>query len=153
MNSFLKELFDYNQRMNQKFIDAFIANPTKISEKSIKLMSHILNAHQIWNNRIDAEEPLFGVWQMQRLENFTEIDQTNHDKTFNILEEFNATSRINYTSTKGEPFKNSIQEIIFHVLNHSTYHRGQISAELRNSGIDPLISDYIFYKREMNLNM
>ena len=153
MNSFLKELFDYNQRMNQKFIDAFSANPTKISEKSIKLMSHILNAHQIWNNRIDSEEPLFGVWQMQRLENFTEIDQTNHDKTFNILEEFNATSLINYTSSKGEPFKNSIQEIIFHVLNHSTYHRGQISAELRNSGIDPLISDYIFYKREMNLNM
>jgi uncharacterized damage-inducible protein DinB len=42
---------------------------------------------------------------------------------------------------------NSIQQILFHVANHFSHHKGQIISDLRQSGIDPIVIDYIFYKR------
>ncbi|QLH28398.1 MAG: hypothetical protein HWD63_02710 [Candidatus Parvibacillus calidus] len=39
-----------------------------------------------------------------------------------------------------------MKDIIFHIINHSTYHRGQIAMEFRQSGLEPLNTDYIFYK-------
>jgi uncharacterized damage-inducible protein DinB len=47
----------------------------------------------------------------------------------------------------GDTYTNSVQEILFHIINHSTYHRGQIMAQLRESGLEAISTDYIFYKR------
>jgi uncharacterized damage-inducible protein DinB len=44
-------------------------------------------------------------------------------------------------------FSNDIKSIIFHVINHSTYHRGQIASEFKQNGLDPMVTDYILYKR------
>ena len=38
--------------------------------------------------------------------------------------------------------------MLFHFVNHSTYHRGQIASNLKEHGIEPLVTDYIFYKRK-----
>jgi uncharacterized damage-inducible protein DinB len=52
-----------------------------------------------------------------------------------------------YKNSTGKKYENTIREIITHVINHSTYHRGQIAMELRRLGIDPPPTDYIFYRR------
>ncbi|WP_081413715.1 DinB family protein [Eisenibacter elegans] len=33
---------------------------------------------------------------------------------------------------------NSAQEVFFHIINNSTYHRAQIATELKQQGINPL---------------
>ena len=48
---------------------------------------------------------------------------------------------------KGNLFENKIDDILFHIINHSTYHRGQIMMLFRESGLEPIFSDYIFHKR------
>ena len=58
MKSFFKELLEYNHHFNQKLGDIFNEHPNKTSEKAIQLYSHILNAHQIWNNRIAPKQRL-----------------------------------------------------------------------------------------------
>ena len=54
---------------------------------------------------------------------------------------------VHYTNTNGQAFDNSVRDILFNVINHSTYHRGQIAREFREYGPEPLVTDYIFYKR------
>lgn len=32
-------------------------------------------------------------------------------------------------------------------FQNATYHRGQIATDFKNTGLQPLVTDYIFYKR------
>lgn len=147
MKQFFKEIFEYNHHFNQKLFDVFADDPDKTSEKAVKLFNHLLNAHQIWNNRIDQQQPPFGVWQLHDIQELKNIDKTNYEQTLQILQKFDLTETINYSNTKGQAFSNNIQDILFHIINHSTYHRGQIATEFKQNGLEPLVTDYILYKR------
>ena len=147
MKQFFKELFEYAHHFNQKLCDVFNDNPHKGFEKALKLYNHILNAQQIWNNRIQPKQPSFGVWEIHLVPNLKGIDKANYEQTLLILDKFDLNDNVSYTNTKGQTFNNSIHDILFHAINHSTYHRGQIATELRQNGLEPLNTDYIFYKR------
>ena len=38
----------------------------------------------------------------------------------------------------GKPYSNTVEEIIYHVVNHGTFHRGQIVTMLRANGVTKL---------------
>jgi uncharacterized damage-inducible protein DinB len=42
----------------------------------------------------------------------------------------------------------SISEIVQHVVNHGTYHRGNLTAMLRQQGHPGIATDYLFYLLE-----
>ncbi len=143
----LKELFEYNHYCNQKLAEVFLAHSDKASEKAIKLFSHILNAHEIWNARIGAMVPSIKVWDVHSLKVFKDMDQQNFEQSLLILQHSDLSKTIDYTNSQGQKFSNTIQDILFHIINHSTYHRAQIATEFKQSGIEPVATDYIFYKR------
>lgn len=146
MKLFFKELFEYTHHYNQKLSEVFIENPEKTSEKALKLFSHMLNAHQIWNNRIEPRQSTSGVWELRAIEDFKDIDTSNFEHALHIVDTFDLNENVNYSTSKGQPFSNSIRDILFHIINHSTYHRGQIATEFRLHGMEPLMTDFIFYK-------
>ncbi len=142
-------LFAYNHHSNQKVLKLVLEHPEEVSEKTINLVNHILNAHQIWNARI-VGEPEFGVWQIHASDVLWELNTENHEKTIQILTEVDINSTIKYITSKGIPYTNTVKDILFHLINHSTYHRAQIATELKNYGIEPENTDYIFYARLPN---
>lgn len=139
-------LFEYNQAMNIKVIDLLTLNYNKISEKALLLLSHTLNAHQIWNARIQKEKE-FAVWQLNDWNFVRSINENNYQNTLKILQNDDLNRIVIYHNSKGDQFENKLEDILFHVINHSTYHRAQIATECRSNGIEPLISDYIMFKR------
>lgn len=147
MNSFLTELFEYNHHYNQKLAELFVTRAEQCSEKSIQLFSHVLNAHEIWNARIEAKVPAVKVWDVHTVDVFLNMDKKNYEQTLRILQEYNLSDTLAYTNSQGQKFSNTIRDILFHVVNHSTYHRAQIATEFKQSGIEPLATDFIFYKR------
>lgn len=147
MKQFFKELFEYSHHFNQKLTEFFNDNPNKTSKKSIKLFNHVLNAHQIWDNRIAPQQTPFEVWELHNIQDLKNIDKINYEQTLQILDKFDLNETIDYSNSKGQAFGNSIRDILFHVINHSTYHRGQIATDFKQNGLDPLVTDYIFYKR------
>lgn len=147
MKQFFKELFEYSHHFNGKLSEVFTDNPDKTSEKAVKLYNHVLNSHQIWNNRIDAKQAAFGVWELHAVQDLKSIDQINYTTTLQIIDKFDLNEIINYSNSKGLAFSSSIRDILFHVINHSTYHRGQIATEFKNLGLEPLVTDYISFKR------
>lgn len=148
MIDFFKELFEYNVQANRALLKMFQENESKIPEKSIQLLNHLLNAHQIWNERILDTKTSCDVWEIRPFHLLNAINGTNHTQTLQILEHITLDNIKHYKTSKGIDFSNSIRDILFHVINHSNYHRAQIATDVKQSGIDPINTDYIFYKRK-----
>lgn len=146
MKDYFKELFQYNHHANRQLIALMLEHSSQISERSHQLISHLLNAHQIWNSRI-LTSPAFEVWQLNDWINLSDLNILNYNNTLTIIEEFPLDGNTEYYNSKGEKFSNKISDVLFHVVNHSTYHRAQIALDLRQTGIEPINTDYIFYKR------
>ncbi|MEO8172611.1 MAG: DinB family protein [Sediminibacterium sp.] len=53
-----------------------------------------------------------------------------------------------YKNMKGEAFEQEVKEIVLHINNHGTYHRGQLVTMLRQLGVEKIPqTDYILYSR------
>ncbi|MBO9690921.1 DinB family protein [Chryseobacterium sp.] len=146
MKEKLIDLFEYTYHFNVEMIKVIAENRALVDDKTISLINHTLNAQQIWNARI-LGETTFEVWQMNPFESLVEINHTNFLKSIDIIRNFDPDQRIEYQNSRGTKFENTIFEMLFHAVNHSTYHRGQINSLLKQSGITPVLTDYIFYKR------
>lgn len=146
MKDKITDLLKYTFHYNREIIVLLKNNLSQLDEKVIQLIDHTINAHQIWNSRI-LKEQSFGVWQKNEVENWEMINERNFENSIRILNNFDLEERVIYQNSKGDQFENTVFEMIFHVINHSTYHRGQINSLLKKSGIEPLLTDYIFYKR------
>ncbi|MEM7103374.1 MAG: DinB family protein [Bacteroidota bacterium] len=147
MKAFFEDLHNYHHILNQKVINLFIKNRENISEKSTNWLCHSLNAHQIWNARIMQEQPM-GVFQVHTLEKCLDIDKTNFRNSQHILDNYALDAVIGFHDSKGNPYENILKDILFHITNHFTHHRAQIMSDLRNNGIKPLRTDFIYYKRD-----
>lgn len=119
-----------------------------LPEKSIALFSHILNAHHIWNARIWQRKSEFEVWQVHDVKAWVDIHYENQRSSFEITSNTDDfEKRIDYENSKGRLFTNTVQDMLFHIINHSAHHRGQIAMDFRSKDIEPPVTDYIFYKR------
>lgn len=147
MFAFFTTLFQYNYECNQKLIPLIYPRQEVLSDGGSKWMSHIINAHEIWNERILPSGIRTKVWEEHDPNLLLEKDKFNFQQSIKIVENRDLQELLTYTNTQGETHTNSIQDILFHIINHSTYHRGQIAIKCREHDLDPLVTDYIFYKR------
>lgn len=149
MKSFFKELLQYTYRYNDEVINSLLKNEIiAVPEKSLQLINHTINAQEVWNARIEGELCKTLIWELRPLDRLLEINKSNFEKSHGIVEKYDLDAVISYSNSKGSAYKNTVRDIIFHIVNHSTYHRGQIATDSKQNGLTPLVTDYIFYKRE-----
>lgn len=64
------------------------------------------------------------------------------------LNEEAISSKLIYTNSKGEEFRQPVHEVLLHVFNHSNYHRGQLVVMMRALGETNIPStDFIKFTR------
>jgi uncharacterized damage-inducible protein DinB len=148
MKAFYLDKFQYTFDKNQEMIAYLNENVSQLNEEIHVLISHTLNAHEIWITRILKVPTKYGVWQLQEYSNMAKIDSQNFELTKQILAEKDLNEKVDYITSTGEFYSNVLNELLFHVVNHSSYHRAQINTELKILGLKPLITDYVFYKRQ-----
>lgn len=147
MDTTLKRLLGYHIWAMDRLFIQLEALPA-VPQVCLKLIQHIVNAESIWISRIEGEKPVVGVWEERPLADCLKLHQRSIKLLQAILERNqDLECMIAYHTTNGEPFANNIHDILIHVLNHGTYHRAQISKELRANDIDPVNTDYILYVR------
>jgi uncharacterized damage-inducible protein DinB len=61
----------------------------------------------------------------------------------------NLVRTVDYKDVKGNAHRTPVWQIVLHVVNHATLHRGQAMSLLRQLGVAPPPTDLIFYYREM----
>jgi uncharacterized damage-inducible protein DinB len=65
------------------------------------------------------------------------------------LGEEGITQAIDYKALDGSPYRSEVWEMLHHVVNHGTYHRGQVQTMLRQLGASPAKSvDLIVFYRQ-----
>ena len=132
-----------------------LAKPMSVSHESIaKTLTHIYFADAIWYSRIadssypvpshDALPPLdFVVGEWPRLQAKWEAWADAADDA-DLARQVPFKSR--FVGDAGLP----AWQIVTHVVNHATLHRGQIVGMLRQLGVKPPATDIVFYYWEQN---
>lgn len=146
MKDFFEELFKYNSTVNENIIQLMSIN-NKIPLRATQLMSHIMLVHDSWDNRILGKTGLSDFWTEIPLNEMLTKNFRLHEVINDILANNELNVSFQYKNSKGSEFTNTVQDVLFHIVNHSTHHRGQINFLLRNAGIEPVVLDFIFYKR------
>ena len=146
MKDFFIDIIEYQHRLNALIINQMLESATKLPERAHLLMCHSINAHQIWNARI-LDQKTFGVFERYFLQEMLSHNNTNLSNTIQIINSIDLTDSITYQNTKGVSFTNTVRDILFHISNHYSHHRGQIIAKLKQAGIAPIVSDYIIHRR------
>ncbi len=55
---------------------------------------------------------------------------------------------LNFNDMAGDPYAEPLVQLLQHVVNHSTYHRGQVTTLLRQVGGETVGLDMVFFFRE-----
>ncbi|MGC4034555.1 MAG: DinB family protein [Chitinophagaceae bacterium] len=145
LKNFFSELFEYNHSVNKLLIQTLVEQQHKASEKSFHLLNHIINAHETWNRRLLSNSS-FDNSSNHPVDELINLETINNDNSILALSKLDLFEPIEYKTGSGKLCKDPVKDILFQIINHSNYHRAQIATECRLSGIEPLVTDYIFYK-------
>jgi uncharacterized damage-inducible protein DinB len=115
--------------------------------KARGIFAHNQMARRMWLSRLGVvarpDWVMFPDWPLGRIETeMTELDRL-WGSYLETLHQNDLSRAVHYTSTEGVEYISTISEILTHVHNHSTYHRGQIAALVTISGGDRAPTDFI----------
>ena len=120
---------------------------------------HIYGAQRIWLSRWKGKSPtgLISVSEVPTLDELRRLWpelRAQIQQFVTPLSEDALNARLPYMDIRGMPQHQPLSHQISHVMNHSTYHRGQITTMLRQFGVRPPVSiDLISYYRELDANL
>lgn len=161
MKQEFQELYSYNRWANERVL---VAAGELTSEELVRdlgssfpsvmaTLSHMLFAEWIWLERWMGNSPkdapsgwrtsalteLRGFWRdfEQRQSGF--IDDLSEERLQQIVE---------YRNTAGTSLSAPLHQLMRHVVNHSTYHRGQVATMLRQLGSKAPGTDLVLFYRE-----
>lgn len=146
----LESLLKYTALADQKIIEIFRQRPDA-GDQAILLFSHILNAQHIWAHRMLYTIPQFERMQVHSHDRLSGISERNTEALRLIFDTLPSDQEINYSNSDGSRFINTVEEILYHIVNHSTYHRGQVASQFRQNGLNPPVTDFIVLKRNGEL--
>ena len=124
------------------------------SDKSVVgTLAHVFAADRIWISRVKGRPPAKFITPEDR---DLAVLQREWPKVLAEWKEWAAGATDEslgtvcaYQDTRGNSYSSPLWQIVLHVVNHGTHHRGQVSGFLRSMGKVPPPLDLIAYYREM----
>jgi uncharacterized damage-inducible protein DinB len=119
-----------------------------------KTVLHMWNAESIWWQRMKLQERVIGPMENfngkmeDAIEGLT-LQNRQWNEWINKAQEHHLEHVFQYKNFKGEQFKQPIYQMLIHLFNHDTYHRGQIVNMLRQLGVEKIPqTDFIVWSRK-----
>src|SRR5438477_11823973 len=111
---------------------------------------HIMAAEWIWLRRWKGVSPraLLDAAEFPDLEavgtRWSEIETEQMDFVNEVTNE-SLNEVITYVNTRNQTWRYPLGRIMQHLVNHSSYHRGQVANFLRQLGAQPAATDFLVY--------
>ncbi|MFE5317737.1 DinB family protein [Paenibacillus sp. NPDC056579] len=117
------------------------------------VLLHVYNGEHFWRSVLSAKFPYSSLDGNMSIYEWKVLYASLHQTTREIvLDSSDPAQPIQFSSRKGREMSNTIQEIVLTVVNHGTYHRGNIATMLRQLGHKSVSSDYAFYLNDLRSN-
>ena len=162
----MKEIFiqlaSYNIWANNLLLDAIGQLSPELQNKEVsssfpslyQTVLHVWNAESIWWQRLKLQERI-----IPPAENFTgSFNELTHqvislDKRWsdwiNNVQEHMLQHVFLYQNSKREQFKQPVFQMLLHLFNHGTYHRGQLVTMMRELNVTKIpATDFIIWSRK-----
>ena len=161
MKELLQQLATYNIWANQRILEVILALPEEKQKQELPssfkslyhTVLHMWNAENVWWQRMKLQERItkpFDTFKGTMEELANEYLQQNRQwqEWVNNATDAALDHVFQYQTFDKEQFKQPIYQMLLHVFNHGTYHRGQLINMLRQLGITKLPdTDFIVFSR------
>jgi len=157
----MRSLYDYNAWANHRALDAAAAlTPEQFTHalgssfSSVRdTLAHICDGEWVWLERFEGRAPT-AFPDTQHLTTAAALREHWHKQETALLtfvqglaqEDLNRA--LEYKTFKFGVYRNPLWQSMQHVVNHGTYHRGQVTTLLRQLGAQPILTDLMHFYRE-----
>ena len=149
----LRSLVAYNAWANDKIVGA--AQPAAEADLSADLggydtilgtLNHYLWAQVNWLARLKGDPNIerFKLGPPELWAEFTRADVDFGDFAAGLTDD-DFERIVDYQDTAGNPHRRTMGQLISHVVNHGTYHRGEAGLMLTRLGRSPGDVDYVYF--------
>jgi len=156
----IKTLHAYNSWATNRIFNSLSTLPSEQYKKEMQTshgsihatLTHMVGAEKVWLERwLGSPQPFLKAAEIDSLESLRGIwETTGYDiaKWLGAMTDKKLQNTFEAKTSKGDIFVNTFQEAFQHVVNHSSYHRGQIVGMMRQLGAQPIGTDMILFFRE-----
>ncbi|MHB8753582.1 MAG: DinB family protein [Candidatus Acidiferrales bacterium] len=152
-------LYDYNSWANRRALDACARLSTAQLTQNVNssfpsvrdTLAHIMLVEWLWLERWLGRSPGFPTENFPDLVSLRSRWQKIESDLLKFVRALSAADLdrvVTYRNTKGNSFSDRIWQMLQHLVNHGTYHRGQITTLLRQLDATPVATDLIAFYRE-----
>ena len=157
----LRSLFGFNAWANRRVLDAYAAltpeeftKPAPSSFPTVRdTLHHIMGVEWLYLERLHDRYPT-ELLPGERFDSVARFE-ARWEGIKKGLEDYvrspdlgDPERIIEYRNMKGQHFRYPLRALLQHVVNHSTYHRGQVTTLLRQLGAKAVATDLIAFYRE-----
>ena len=157
----IREFYGYNRWANARSLQASsTVSPADFTKEvggsfaSLRgTLAHMYGAEWIWLERWGGTSPrklpfALDFPDVETIRSRWQDVEREQKEFLGGLDQGRLAEVISYVNLKGEAFAYPLRRMLQHVVNHSTYHRGQVATLLRQLGATPLSTDLLLYDDE-----
>ncbi len=162
MKQLLQQYSAYNLWANKIITEKIFTLPNDIIKKEMgssfgsiyKTVIHLMDVESIWWQRLKLQEHV--EWPGKNFEgDFENLSKElltlsrQWDDCVSGVNEMQITHVFGYQNSKKEFFKQPVYEMLLHLFNHQTFHRGQLITLMRQNGVEKIqATDFIVFSRK-----
>jgi uncharacterized damage-inducible protein DinB len=152
-------LYDFNDWANRQVLDSCAAlTPEQFTQDlrssfpSVRdTLAHILGAEWVWLERFNGRSPagLPPGTEYPDLASLRARWDVFGPELLDFVSEVTASEleqAVEYRNLKGKTFSYPLATMLQHLVNHGSYHRGQVATMLRQLGATPVSTDLLRYR-------
>lgn len=146
----IQKLFTYD-RWADGVVIASLESVANVDQQPavVRLVCHLMAAKEIWHARIvgNPHPPTERFPTTAVADAISRLNEMN--ARFRALTDSqpDVNRIVQYADTMGNRYQHPLGELLIHVANHGTYHRGQLATAIKAAGGTPAVSDYIAWVR------
>jgi uncharacterized damage-inducible protein DinB len=119
--------------------------------RAVQVLAHNQLARKVWlariHGRTEKVEDWFPLWSIPELRKACAEADASWSAFLGTLQEADLARAVRYSSSEGTGYESTLAEILTHVYNHSTYHRGQVARLVSEAGGKRAATDFIGMSR------
>lgn len=160
----LKSLVSYKAWADRALYNALAELPQEqlVTERPmlfgsiLKLLNHVYAMDSVWKHNLEGTPHKLNTRNPDNAPQFTDLkrDQSAINRWYaayvDRLSAEQMSSRVNFTFIGGEKGALKKSDVIHHIVNHSSYHRGHIEGVLYQLSVEPPTTDIPVFIRETN---